>query len=166
VSSFGREPLHVVLVAPEIHWNTGNAGRTCLAAGARLHLVRPLGFSLDERRIRRAGLDYWEHVRPVLWDDWDQLDAALPARPWLFTPEATASLWEIEIAAPAILVFGRESSGLPSRLRERHPDRLVRIPTAPGAVRSLNLSSCVAVAAFEAGRRLARPGEARPLFRD
>jgi tRNA (cytidine/uridine-2'-O-)-methyltransferase len=145
----------VVLVAPEIHWNTGNAGRSCLAAGARLHLVRPLGFSLDDRQVRRAGLDYWEHVQPVVWEDWESLFAVLPAPPWLFSPDARASLWETRIAPPAVLVFGRESSGLPSRLRERHSDRLVRIPTEPGAVRSLNLSSCVAVAAFEARRQLA-----------
>ncbi|HVR96446.1 MAG TPA: TrmH family RNA methyltransferase, partial [Thermoanaerobaculia bacterium] len=79
--------MHVVLVHPEIHWNTGNAGRTCLAAGAKLHLVEPLGFSLDEREVRRAGLDYWPRVRPQVWPDWAAFEAALPAlgTPFLFT---------------------------------------------------------------------------------
>ena len=72
--------LHVVLVEPEIHWNTGNVGRTCLAAGAQLHLVEPLGFSLDAKEVRRAGLDYWPHVRPCVWADWDIFEAHLPQR--------------------------------------------------------------------------------------
>ena len=82
--------LHVALVSPEIHWNTGNAGRTCLAAGAQLHLIEPLGFSLGEREVKRAGLDYWERVQPRLWPDWDTFEAALPelGEPFLFTADA------------------------------------------------------------------------------
>src|SRR5262245_11188675 len=81
--------LNVVLVEPEIHWNTGNIGRTCLAVGAQLHLVRPLGFELDAREVRRAGLDYWPRVQPRLWPSWTALEAALPelGAPWLFTAE-------------------------------------------------------------------------------
>src|SRR5258707_10154489 len=85
------DSLHVVLVEPEIHWNTGNAGRSCLAAGAELHLIQPLGFSLDEREVRRAGLDYWEHVPWRLWPDWDSFEALLPqfGEPFFFTTKAT-----------------------------------------------------------------------------
>src|SRR5258708_26070680 len=84
------DSLHVVLVAPEIAWNTGNAGRTCLAAGARLHLVEPLGFSLADARVRRAGLDYWPRVDPRVWPDWESFAAALPGlgEPFLFSSEA------------------------------------------------------------------------------
>lgn len=158
MSPAGAADLHVVLVHPEIHWNTGNAGRTCLAADARLHLVRPLGFSLDDREVRRAGLDYWERVDPVIWPDWADLEAALPTlgEPFLLSAEGERSLWDVRFPTPAVLVFGRESVGLPAPLRARHADRLVRIPMAPDAVRSLNLSSAVAVAVFEF-RRQYRP---------
>ena len=138
--------LHVVLVHPEIHWNTGNAGRTCLAAGAQLHLVRPLGFSLDDREVQRAGLDYWERVEPVVWLDWADLEAALPTlgEPFFFSAEAARSLWDVTFPTRAVLVFGRESVGLPAALRARHADRLVRIPMSTAALRSLNLSTAVA----------------------
>lgn len=152
--------LHVVLVEPEIHWNTGNAGRTCLAAGAQLHLVEPLGFSLDERELRRAGLDYWPRVAPRVWPSWDALEAALPAlgAPWFFSAEAQLDLWQAPLAEPAVLVFGRESVGLPRALRERHRERLVRIPMHDPALRSLNLSTCVGIALFELLRRRGRQG--------
>ena len=143
--------LHVVLVHPEIHWNTGNAGRTCLAAGAQLHLVRPLGFSLDEREVQRAGLDYWERVRPVVWKDWSDLERALPelGEPFYFSAEATRSLWDVAFPPRTVLVFGRESVGLPANIRARHAGRLVRIPMLDPALRSLNLSTSVAVALYE-----------------
>jgi tRNA (cytidine/uridine-2'-O-)-methyltransferase len=155
-SPFAGREIHVVLVAPEIHWNTGNAGRTCLAAGAQLHLVRPLGFSLADRQLRRAGLDYWPRVQPLVWDAWEELERALcgSTEPHLFSPQAPRSLWEARFAPPAVLVFGRESRGLPRRLRERYAERLLRIPMAADAVRSLNLSSAVAVATYEARRQL------------
>lgn len=147
--------LHVVLVHPEIHWNTGNAGRTCLAAGAQLHLVRPLGFSLDDREVQRAGLDYWERVRPVVWRDWADLERALPdlGEPFFFTSEGGASLWDIAFPGRCVLMFGRESVGLPPEIRLRHADRLVRIPMLDPGLRSLNLSTCVAIALFEALRQ-------------
>ncbi len=151
----------MVLVHPEIHWNTGNVGRTCLAAGARLHLVRPLGFSLDEREIRRAGLDYWPNVDPVVWDDWRTCEAALPGlgAPYFFSAEASAELWSVRFPRPAVLVFGRESGGLPEAIRARYRDRLVSIPMADTAVRSLNLSTSAAIAMYEVLRqwRDARP---------
>jgi tRNA (cytidine/uridine-2'-O-)-methyltransferase len=148
--------LHVVLLSPEIHWNTGNAGRTCLAAGARLHLVRPLGFSLDDRSVRRAGLDYWDEVDPVVWPSWAELEAGLPSlgEPYLFTAEGGAALWDVSFAERAVLLFGRESVGLPVELRAAYSDRLVSIPM-PGSssVRSLNLSSSVAIAVWEVLRQ-------------
>jgi len=147
--------LHVVLLEPEIHWNTGNVGRTCLAAGAQLHLVQPLGFSLDSREVRRAGLDYWPRVQPRVWPSWDVLEAELPAlgAPFLFSSEATRDLWQVRFPHPATLVFGRESVGLPLGLRERHRDRLVSIPMQDAALRSLNLSTCVGIALFEVLRQ-------------
>jgi len=143
--------IHVVLVEPEIHWNTGNAGRTCLAAGARLHLIEPLGFSLEAKEIRRAGLDYWPAVRPCLWPDWASFERHLPelGKPYLFSAEAKRDLWQPTYALPAVLIFGSESRGLPLDLRQRHESELVRIPQVPGSVRSLNQSSAVGIALYE-----------------
>ena len=149
--------LHVVLVEPEIHWNTGNAGRTCLAAGATLHLVEPLGFSLAERQVRRAGLDYWERVEPVVWPSLAALEAALPAlgAPVLFTADAPLSYWDATYPRPVTLLFGRESTGLPEEFRSRHREREVSIPMAAGSVRSLNLSTAVALGTYEVLRKWA-----------
>jgi tRNA (cytidine/uridine-2'-O-)-methyltransferase len=150
-----RGEVHVVLVEPEIHWNTGNVGRTCLAAGARLHLVEPLGFSLEEREVRRAGLDYWPRVEPRVWPAWQALEDALPSlgEPHFFSPEAPRSLWDRSFPEPAVLVFGRESTGLSIDLRRRWAERLVAIPMADPALRSLNLSTAVAVALYEVLRQ-------------
>jgi tRNA (cytidine/uridine-2'-O-)-methyltransferase len=149
------ESLHVVLVEPEIHWNTGNAGRTCLAAGARLHLVEPLGFSLDDREVRRAGLDYWPRVRPRVWPSWDGLEHHLPelGEPFFFSAEARQDLWSVRYPERVVLVFGRESAGLPLSLRKRFSDRLVAIPMRDPKLRALNLSSSVAVALYEVLRQ-------------
>jgi tRNA (cytidine/uridine-2'-O-)-methyltransferase len=147
--------LHVVLVNPEIAWNTGNAGRTCLAAGARLHLVRPLGFSLEERELRRAGVDYWPRVDPVVWDDWAAFEAALPTlgEPCFFSAEAPREIWDVEFPARTVLVFGRESGGLPDDLRRRHAEKFVCIPMADTKMRSLNVSTAVAIALYEVVRQ-------------
>jgi tRNA (cytidine/uridine-2'-O-)-methyltransferase len=122
--------LHVVLVEPEIHWNTGNAGRTCLAAGARLHLVEPLGFSLGDREVRRAGLDYWPRVDLRVWPSWTEIEERLPemGEPFFFSAEAPRTFWDVRYPRQSVLVFGRESVGLPPEIRERHRDRLVSIP--------------------------------------
>ncbi len=143
-----RDDLHVVLVRPQIHWNTGNAGRSCLAAGAQLHLVRPLGFSLEDRRVRRAGLDYWPRVAPRVWPDWESLEAELPklGEPFFFSAEAPRDLWSVRFSSPTVLVFGSEANGLPPRLREREVDRLIRLPMCDPELRSLNLSSVVGIA--------------------
>jgi tRNA (cytidine/uridine-2'-O-)-methyltransferase len=149
--------IHVVLVHPEIHWNTGNAGRTCLAAGATLHLVEPLGFSLDERQVRRAGLDYWEHVDVRLWPDWETFERALPSlgEPYFFSTKATRLLWDAPLGAgdDVVLIFGRETGGLPAALHERYRDRFVTMPMMSPLVRSLNLSTSVGIAVFEVLRQ-------------
>ena len=147
--------LHVVLVEPEIHWNTGNAGRTCLAAGAQLHLVAPLGFSLDDKNVRRAGLDYWPRVQPRLWDGWPQFEAALPSlgTPYFFTARGQRPFQALSYACPAVLIFGRESVGLPQPILDRHAESTVAIPMRDPGIRSLNLSTTVALAAYEVRRQ-------------
>jgi tRNA (cytidine/uridine-2'-O-)-methyltransferase len=148
---------HVVLVHPEIHWNTGNAGRTCLATGATLHLIEPLGFSLDERELKRAGLDYWEYVDLRVWPDWDAFEQHLPAlgEPYFFSTTATRPLWDAPLGAAAgvVLIFGRETGGLPAELHERYRDRFVGMPILSPRVRSLNLSTSVAIAVYEVLRQ-------------
>ena len=152
--------LHVVLIEPEIHWNTGNCGRTCLASGTRLHLVEPLGFSLAAKEVRRAGLDYWPKVLPCLWPNWESLEGQLEelGDPWFFSAEGEVELWDMKTSENTVLIFGGEHRGLPDDIRKRYRRRLVRIPQRPDTVRSLNLSTAVAVAIYEAlrGRRATR----------
>jgi tRNA (cytidine/uridine-2'-O-)-methyltransferase len=147
--------LHVVLLEPEIHWNTGNAGRSCLAAGAQLHLIEPLGFSLDEKQVRRAGLDYWPRVKPRIWPDWTSFEAQLPklGEPFFVSPEAPCRIYDVRFPARVVLVFGRESAGLPASLREAYHDRLVSIPMLDPELRSLNVSTCVGIALYEVLRQ-------------
>jgi len=149
--------LHVVLVEPEIHWNTGNAGRTCLGAGAKLHLVEPLGFSLDARQVRRAGLDYWSRVPVSSWPSWDAFAAVLPSlgEPYFLSSEAERTLWDVHYPDDTVLVFGRETSGLPTSLRDRYRDRLIAIPMKDGTLRSLNLSTSIGIALYEVLRQRA-----------
>ena len=148
---------HVVLVHPEIHWNTGNAGRSCLAAGATLHLVEPLGFSLDEREVRRAGLDYWEHVDVRLWRSWAAFEAELPrlGPPFFFSTKASRPYWDAQFPADAVLIFGRETGGLPDEIHEKYGERMLSFPIVSPHVRSLNLSTCVGVALYEVMRQRA-----------
>jgi tRNA (cytidine/uridine-2'-O-)-methyltransferase len=148
---------HVVLVHPEIHWNTGNAGRTCLAAGATLHLVEPLGFSLDERQVKRAGLDYWEHVDLRVWPDWESFEARLPTlgEPFFFSTRARRLFWDAPLGASddVVLVFGRETGGLPIAIHERYREQFVSMPILSSHVRSLNLSTSVGIALYEVLRQ-------------
>jgi len=148
---------HVVLVNPEIHWNTGNAGRTCLAAGATLHLIEPLGFSLDEREVKRAGLDYWEYVDLKVWPSWEAFEKELPTlgEAFFFSTKAKRMFWDAPLGVPAdgVLVFGRETGGLPAELHERYRDRFVTMPILSPRVRSLNLSTSVAIAVYEVLRQ-------------
>jgi len=148
---------HVVLVHPEIHWNVGNAGRTCLAAGATLHLIQPLGFSLDERHLRRAGLDYWKHVDLKVWPDWELFEQELPqlGDAFFFSTKATRPLWDapLDTARGAVLIFGSEGKGLPAELYERYRERLFGMPILSPDVRSLNLSTSVGIVLYETLRQ-------------
>lgn len=156
----GPARLHVALVAPEIHWNTGNAGRTCLAVDADLHLVRPLGFSLSDRHLKRAGLDYWPRVRVTVWADWPTFAAALPSlgEPVFFTARAARRYDEITYPQSTVLVFGSESTGLPQGVLDAESARTARIPMHDPQLRSLNLSTSVAVTAYEVRRQWWRAG--------
>ena len=145
--------LNVVLYQPEIPHNTGSVGRTCVAVGAKLWLVRPLGFQIDDKHLRRAGMDYWQHLDWQAVDSWPQLLDHLPEeRMWYFSKFATQSYTQANFQSGDVLIFGSESQGLPVSWREEKPDRFLRIPIRPAA-RSLNLSNAVAIAAFEAKRQ-------------
>ncbi len=148
------EPLlHVVLYEPEIPHNAGSVGRTCVAVGAKLWLVRPLGFRVDDYYLRRAGLDYWERLVWEVVDDWAALSHALPeGRRWLFTKKAERSYLDVAYRKGDVLVFGSESQGLPSSLLAEDGAARLRIPIRSD-VRSLNLSNSVAVAIYEALRQ-------------
>jgi tRNA (cytidine/uridine-2'-O-)-methyltransferase len=153
--SFGTR-LHVVLVEPEIAANAGAIGRTCVAAGAMLWLVRPLGFHLDDRHRRRAGLDYWEHLQWRVVDRLDEVAAALgPDRLWSFSTKGQRCYTDVVYRRGDALVFGAESRGLPGRWRDAAAaaDQLLRIPMRPEA-RSLNLANAVAIGLFEAVRQV------------
>ncbi len=145
--------LHVVLYHPEIPQNTGNIGRTCVALGARLWLVRPLGYSLDDKYLKRAGLDYWQFLDWRVVDDlaevWQEVS---PSRCWILTKHARKLLWEAEFQPGDVLLFGNESSGLPAALRESMANRALRLPMT-AEVRSLNLSSAATTVMYEAIRQ-------------
>lgn len=150
--------LHIVLYQPEIPYNTGSVGRTCVGVGAKLWLVRPLGFRVDDYHLRRAGLDYWQYLTWQVVDDWQELLEHLPAeRHWYFTKFATRGLGEATFTPGDVLVFGRESQGLPPELTSVNPDRNLRIPIRR-ELRSLNLSNSVAIASYEALGQWRRSG--------
>jgi tRNA (cytidine/uridine-2'-O-)-methyltransferase len=150
--------LIVVLVHPEIPQNTGNIARTCAATGCRLHLVRPLGFAVTDRHLKRAGLDYWSNVDLVFHDSLgDFLAQHGTQRLWLATTKGTRTPDQAEFADGDWLVFGRETAGLPADLLASYPGQLVRIPMKPGA-RSLNLSNAAAILVYEALRQQGWPG--------
>lgn len=150
--------MHIVLYQPEIPQNAGNIGRTCVALGAKLWLVRPLGFRMDQRHLRRAGLDYWQHLDWEVVDDWATLRQRLPeAEPWLLTKTASRLYTTATFGSGDVLVFGSETQGLPPSLLQAAGDRALRIPMRPQA-RSLNLACAVAVVAYEVWRQNS-PGE-------
>ena len=145
--------LHVVLYQPEIPYNTGSVGRTCVAIGAKLWLVRPLGFEVDDYQLRRAGLDYWQHLQWEAVDDWQSLAARVPLeRAWYFSKKARQSYVDVAYTPGDVLVFGCETQGLPDVMIDQAGERALRIPIR-AAVRSLNLSNSVAIVAYEAMRQ-------------
>lgn len=146
--------LHLVLVQPEIPGNTGNIGRLCAGTNVSLHLVRPLGFELDNRYLKRAGLDYWPHVRLCVHDSFEEIEELFGVeRLHFFTKKASRRYTEVSWQPGAVLVFGCETKGLPDELRERHGERCYRIPISD-KVRSLNLSNACAIALYEGMRQL------------
>ena len=146
--------VSVALVHPQIAPNTGNVGRLCVATGTALHLVRPMGFVLSDRNVRRAGMDYWPRVRLTVHDDLPAFAAAVPpGRTWLFTTTGTTSVWDAPFADGDCLAFGSETAGLPADLLAARPHRLVRIPQAAGE-RCLNLSTAVGIGLYECLRRV------------
>ncbi len=145
--------FHIVLVEPEIPQNTGNIARTCAATGTSLHLIRPLGFSLDDRYMRRAGLDYWPMANVRVYDDFPSLLAEYPKAPcFFFTTKGAQPYVSLSYPEGSLLVFGRETQGLPEWLLAKYPGQCARIPMREEA-RSLNLSNSVAIALYEALRQ-------------
>ncbi|NQX01103.1 tRNA (cytidine(34)-2'-O)-methyltransferase [bacterium] len=147
--------FHIVLFEPEIPHNAGAAGRLALATDSTLHLVEPLGFSLDDKHVRRTGLDYWQDVRLRVWKNFDELRAAAEpaARFWFLSTKATRSPWQAEFLPGDYLVFGPETRGLPESLVAAAAGNALRIPMAPGGTRSLNLATSVAIVLYEAARQ-------------
>ena len=148
--------FNVVLVEPEIPPNTGNIGRLCLATGSRLHLVKPLGFSLEDRQLKRAGLDYWNEVDLQLWDSFAQLHAkqGSSARYFFLTTKSGRAYYDVKFHQRDFLIFGRETKGLPKSLLASNIDTCITIPMQK--TRSLNLANAVAIVLFEAVRQQQR----------
>ena len=145
--------INIVLVEPEIRQNTGNIGRTCADTGSRLHLVRPLGFDISDRAVKRAGLDYWYLLDLQVYDSiWDFLSRNGDKPLWLATTKGARRYTEARFEEECWLVFGRESQGLPEWFRQMYPDRCLRIPMV-GEARSMNLANSVAVMCYEALRQ-------------
>ena len=150
--------VNIVLIEPEIPANTGNIARTCAVTGSRLHLVRPLGFDISEKAVRRAGLDYWSMVDITVYENTEEFFARNSgAELWLTTTKAPRSYCEAHYGDGCFLLFGKETAGLPEALRMRYYDRCVRVPMRPGA-RSLNLSNTAAIMCYEALRQQGFPG--------
>ena len=155
--------MHIVLVEPEIPPNTGNVARLCAATDTKLHLVEPLGFKLDDQQLKRAGMDYWQHVEWHRWPNWTEFQKQLPpnARLWLIESRGPRHYAEVRYSPDDYLVLGRETAGLPKKLLEEHRDRWLRIPMFHEKSRSLNLSNCAALVLFEALRQQGFSGELR-----
>lgn len=146
--------LHLVLYQPEIPQNTGNIGRTCVAIGARLWLIRPLGFRVDDRSLKRAGMDYWQYLDWEVVDSWEDVRKQLPeAQVWCLTKTATRLVWDATFRKGDVLLFGSESRGLPRAILNQNPANNLKLPMSD-LVRSLNLASTANTAAYEAVRQL------------
>lgn len=145
----------IVLIQPEIPGNTGSIGRTCVALDMELILIHPLGFEITDSRVKRAGLDYWPHVRLTEYASWDAFIEARSPRPdqlFLFEEFGARSFYEPDYPEDAMLVFGKETTGIPKPIVERHADRLFKLPMRSDVIRSLNLANTVSAAAYQALR--------------
>ncbi|MGO8677995.1 MAG: tRNA (cytidine(34)-2'-O)-methyltransferase [Limisphaerales bacterium] len=153
--------MNIVLVEPEIPPNTGNVARLCAATNSRLHLIEPFGFKLNDARLKRAGMDYWQHVQWRRWPNWAAFHAELApgARLWLVESGGPTRFTEVRFGPEDYLVFGRETAGLPQSLLDANRQRWLRIPMFNAKARSLNLSNCVALVLFEALRQQGFAGE-------
>ena len=149
--------LNIVLVEPEIPGNTGNISRTCAILGAHLHLIEPLGFSIDEKHLRRAGLDYWDKLKLTVYPNLEALYAQNPGGDfYYFSTKASRRYTQVRYQEQSYLIFGKETKGLPEEIVYGNPERAVRIPMREG-LRSLNLANSVAIAAYEAARQMDFP---------
>ena len=147
--------LNIVLIEPEIPNNTGNIGRLALASGSTLHLVKPFGFELSDKRLKRAGLDYWKHLNVVMYDSVDDFfEINKDANFAFFSSHGTKSHWDIPFKDNQFLVFGKESAGLGSAIIEKHKDSLYKIPLYSEHIRSLNLANAVGIIVYEGLRKL------------
>ena len=151
--------LHIVLIRPEIPHNTGAIGRLALSVGARIHLIEPLGFSLDEKALRRSGLDYWPQVDLRRWKSWEDFLAQVSpeAHLWYFTTKTTKAHWEATYKKGDFLVFGPESRGIPESLLTHHEESCVTLPMPGKGARSLNLATAVSAALYEGLRQVGLP---------
>ncbi len=148
-----KKIMNIVLLEPEIPDNTGNIGRTCVATGSTLHLIRPLGFSIDDKHLRRAGLDYWKHLDLHVYDDYkDFCDKNPEAKIWYATTKARHVYTEPAYGQNDFIMFGKESAGIPEEILVKHPDECIRIPMI-GDIRSLNLGNSVCTILYEALRQ-------------
>jgi len=153
--------MNIVLVEPEIPPNTGNIARICAATLTTLHLIEPLGFNLNNRDLKRAGMDYWQHLNWKKWENWKEFTESLSEKSRLWFVESGGPLiyTEVKYSTEDYLVFGRESAGLPVELLKQNKDRWLRIPMFNPSARSINLSNCVALVLYEALRQLGFKGE-------
>jgi len=153
--------VNIVLVEPEIPPNTGNVARLCAATHSVLHLIEPFGFKLDDSQLKRAGMDYWQHLRWTRWASWLAFRSQLPeeARLWFIESDGPRNYAEVKYQPNDYLIFGRETAGLPKSLIEENPERWLRIPMFNPEARSLNLSNCVALVLYESLRQQGFSGD-------
>jgi len=148
-------PLNIVLIEPEIPNNTGNIGRLALASGSTLHLVKPFGFEIDDKRLKRAGLDYWQHLKVIYYDNMEAFFLKNQNAKMVFlSSHGTQNHWDIKFEDDMFLVFGKESVGLPKPVIERYASQLFKIPLYSTSIRSLNLANAVSIIVYEGLRQI------------
>ena len=153
-----KENLNIVLFQPEIPQNTGNIARTCVLTNSKLHLIKPLGFEITDKSVKRAGLDYWKDLDLTIWESYSELRKAYEDRTFYFcTTKGEVYYDEIKMKQGDFLVFGRESSGLPDEIRDSEPNNCIRVPMIKTSTRSLNISNTVSIIAYEGLRQLGFP---------